>query len=148
MMADMGRDTAGSHWRAAAERWFVEHLTPGSAQAAAFVVDDPALGVVASAVGACDSHVPGPGNPSGVRGHVSNVSTDPRRRRRGHARACLQALLDWFATGTEARVVQLGATESGIGLYRSFGFVESRYPSLRLAIAADTPPVASGTPSH
>ncbi|MGA8115286.1 MAG: GNAT family N-acetyltransferase [Actinocatenispora sp.] len=146
MMADMGRTTDDTEWRVAAERWFAEHLRPTSTEAAAFVVDDPELGVVACALGLCDRHVPSPGNVSGLRGHVSSVSTDPRRRRRGHARACLTALLRWFREETGAPMVTLTATETGIELYRSLGFVEHRYPSLRLRMAgAAQPPVGAET---
>ncbi|WP_411977562.1 hypothetical protein [Streptomyces brevispora] len=59
---------------------------------AAFLVDNTELGVVSCAVGS-----------SGLQGHVSNVSTDPRRRRLGHARACLDALLAWFEQETRVR---------------------------------------------
>jgi GNAT superfamily N-acetyltransferase len=119
-------------WLAAAEKWYAHRLPADDF--AAFVVDDPDLGVVSSAVGACEQHAPEPANLTGLHGHVSNISTDHRRRRRGHARACLEALLAWFHDETEIRVINLNATEHGAGLYRALGFAAPRYPALQLII--------------
>jgi ribosomal protein S18 acetylase RimI-like enzyme len=91
--------------------------------------------VVSCAVGLCDRHAPGPGNLSGVRGHVFNMSTDPRCRRRGFPRACLQALLTWFRDETEARFISLNATSDGIALYRSLAFTEPSHTYLQLRLA-------------
>jgi GNAT superfamily N-acetyltransferase len=63
------------------------------------------------------------------------MSTDPRFRGRGYARACLDALLAWFRDETEARVINLNATSDGTALYRSLGFTEPRYPALQLRLA-------------
>ncbi|WP_392675407.1 GNAT family N-acetyltransferase [Streptomyces sp. LN785] len=137
MLSDMGMETgdAEAPWRAASAQWFAERMRlPG--EFAAFLVDDPELGVVASAVGACDAHAPSPANRSGLQGHISNVSTDPRRRRRGYARACLGALLTWFREETEVTVVNLNATGDGAALYESFGFVAPRNPALQLRTGA------------
>lgn len=136
MLADMGMEVGDDRapWRADAARWFTERM-PRTDEFAAFLVDDAELGVVACAVGACDAHAPSPVNPSGLHGHVSNVSTDPRRRRLGHARACVDALLAWFRQETCVTVVDLNATGDGAGLYASFGFVPPRHPSLRLRTA-------------
>jgi GNAT superfamily N-acetyltransferase len=60
------------------------------------------------------------------------TGADPQYRRRGYARACLEALLAWFRDETEARVINLNATGEGIALYRSLGFTEPRYPVLQL----------------
>ncbi|MEV5201775.1 N-acetyltransferase [Streptomyces sp. NPDC053720] len=136
MLDEMGVETAGpdAPWRAASARWFAERLRrPG--EFAAFLVDDPVLGVVSSAVGTCDAHAPGPANLSGLKGHVSNVSTDPRRRRLGHARVCLDALLDWFREEAGVTVVDLSATEDGAALYESYGFAAPRHPVLQLRTA-------------
>jgi GNAT superfamily N-acetyltransferase len=82
----------------------------------------------------CDYHAPGPANPSGVQGHVFNMSTDPRFRRFGYARACLEALFAWFRDETEARVISLNATEDGIALYRSLAFTEPGNTVLQLRL--------------
>lgn len=131
MLTEMGMDTDGAEWRGVAEEWFARRLVE-TRDFAAFVVEDPGLGVVSSAVGACDRHAPGPANLSGLHGHVSNMSTDPRCRRRGHARACLDALLAWFRDDTDCRVINLNATTDGIGMYRALGFDAPRFPALQL----------------
>ena len=136
MLSDMGMLAAGAGhgWRDKAEAWFAGRLGDKD-DFAAFVIDDPDLGVVSCAAGVCDRHAPGPGNPGGVQGLVFNMSTDPRYRRRGYARACLDALLAWFRDETEARVINLNATADGTPLYRSLGFTEPRHPALQLRVA-------------
>lgn len=136
MLNAMGTPTGDERapWRADAARWFADRMPPAD-EFAAFVVEDPELGVVACAVGACDAHAPSPANPSGPHGHVSDVSTDPLRRGRGHARACVAALLDWFRRETRVTEINLNATGDGAGLYESFGFEAPRHPALRLHTA-------------
>lgn len=141
MLTDMGVDVGDEDavWRSAAADWFAERMVRGD-EFAAFVVDDPELGVVACAVGACDAHAPGPAGPSGLYGHVSNVCTDPRRRRRGHARACMDALLAWFRDETPVPVVGLNATGDGSALYEAFGFAPPRFPYLQFRPEREAPP--------
>lgn len=136
MLADMGRSVGddADPWRASAGEWFADRLRRRR-EFAAFVVDDPVDGVVACSAGICDFHAPGPGNLTGVRGHVFNMSTLPAHRRRGHARACLEALLEWFRDETQARVINMNATPDGIALYRSVGFAEPRFAALQLILA-------------
>jgi ribosomal protein S18 acetylase RimI-like enzyme len=74
-----------------------------------------------------------------AHGHVSNISTDLRRRGRGHARACLDALLAWFREETDVRVINLNATRRGSGLYRSAGFEAPHYPALQLIMDRQVP---------
>jgi GNAT superfamily N-acetyltransferase len=123
--------TAVEPWRVAALDWFTRLLNEPT-QFAAFVVEDPEGRVVSNAAGLCDMHAPGPNNPSGLRGHVFNVSTEPHARGHGHARACLQALLGWFAEDTTVGVVDLNATRGGEVLYRTLGFRPPRHPALQL----------------
>ncbi|MCX4736682.1 hypothetical protein [Streptomyces sp. NBC_01363] len=78
---------------------------------------------------------PGPANLSGLQGHVSNVSTDPRRRRLGHARVCLDALPGWFREEAGVTLVALNATEDGAALYESYDFAAPRHPVLQLRTA-------------
>ncbi len=132
MFDDMGEDTgaADAPWRVGAAAWFRRELGRVD-EVAAFVAEVPDAGVVASALGLLEHPAPSPANPSGVRGHVSQVSTLPGHRRRGHARACLVALLDWFEHDTDARRLDLNATGDGEPLYRALGFVPAPYPSLR-----------------
>ncbi|MFC4529438.1 GNAT family N-acetyltransferase [Sphaerisporangium dianthi] len=129
-----------AEWRKAAEAWFAERLAD-TGGFAAFVVDEPDSGVVCGAAGMCDRRAPGPSNLTGTQGHVFNISTDPRHRRRGHARACLEALLAWFRDETDAKVINLNATGDGADLYRAAGFVAPRFPALQLRIA-ELPPTS------
>jgi GNAT superfamily N-acetyltransferase len=132
--ATSGPSAPGAPWRAAAAAWFADQL--GRPEAfAAFVVEEPGAGVVAVALGTCHSRPPGPGALAGVGGRVFNVATDQGWRRRGHARACLVALLGWFEQETPASVVELGATPEAAGLYRSLGFTDVAHPTLRLRLA-------------
>ncbi|MGW6280486.1 GNAT family N-acetyltransferase [Kribbella sp. NPDC055071] len=117
-------------WQGIALEWFGEQLA-SPATFAAYVVDDPAAGVVACAAGTVFVHAPGPSDLTTVRGHLYNVSTDPEFRRRGLARACVTALMDWFRDEAAVGVVELHATEDGLDLYRSLGFTEARFPTLR-----------------
>jgi ribosomal protein S18 acetylase RimI-like enzyme len=135
MLAAMGEETgpANAPWREAGRRWFAEQLASPD-RFAAFVVDDPEVGVVAGAVGSCNEHPPGPNDPSTTRGHLFNVSTEPAFRRRGLARACVVALIDWYRDETEVGQVELHATPAGDGLYRALGFTDSAYPAQRLRI--------------
>lgn len=135
MLSEMGMLGAGSDpgWRDKAEAWFARRLDDKD-DFAAFVVDHAELGVVSCAAGLCDEHAPGPRNPGGVQGLVFNMSTHPRCRRRGYARACLDALLSWFREETEARVINLNATGDGMAMYRSLGFTEPRFPALQLRL--------------
>jgi ribosomal protein S18 acetylase RimI-like enzyme len=132
MLSAMGNDIGGSDapWRAGARDWFAGQLASPDTFAA-FVVDDPAVGVVAGAAGNVYAHPPGPHDHTTLRGHLYNVSTHPDFRRRGLARACVVALMDWFRDETGVGQVELHATDDGIDLYRELGFTESRFPTLR-----------------
>ena len=132
MLAAMGNDLGGpdAPWREAARQWFVGQLASPETFAA-YVVDDPAAGLVACAAGNVYVHPPGPNDLTTLRGHLYNVSTEPDFRRRGLARACVVALMDWFRDETAVGQVELHATDYGIELYRELGFTEARYPTLR-----------------
>ncbi|MEU8222937.1 GNAT family N-acetyltransferase [Kribbella sp. NPDC048915] len=132
MLAAMGDDLGGpdAPWRIRAQAWFAEQLAAPD-RFAAFVVDDPAFGVVAGAAGDVHEHPPGPRDVTTLRGHLYNVSTHPDFRRRGLARACVGALMEWFEHETGVGQVELHATDEGADLYRKLGFTESRYPTLR-----------------
>lgn len=135
MLEAMGIDTgtADAPWREVALKFFTEGLSAPETFAA-FVADDPEVGVVACAAGLCNVHAPGPKDLTTIRGHLYNVSTEPAFRRRGLARACVVALLDWYRDETGAGQIELHATEQGDSLYRALGFVEAGYPTQRLKI--------------
>jgi ribosomal protein S18 acetylase RimI-like enzyme len=141
MLQDMGMSTGPDDpaWHRPARDWFARRLAdPG--EFAVFVVEDPRFGVVSSAIGTCAAE---PDEPGDVQGHVSNISTDPRCRRRGYARACLDALLAWFRDETEATVVNLNATEHMANLYYEIGFRETRFPALELRLERSAPVTVS-----
>ena len=108
-----------------------ERLAAEAARLAAFVVDRPdRAGLAACVVGQVDRRLPGPRDPDGLRGYVYNVATDPAYRRRGFSRACMTAVLEWFA-GCGVRVVDLRASADGEPLYASLGFVRTKDPAMR-----------------
>jgi GNAT superfamily N-acetyltransferase len=104
---------------------------------AAFVVDaggdvvasgaGPAL--AACGVGLVERRLPGPFG-DGRIGYLGNMSTDPRYRRRGYARAIVTALMGWFEDRGVTRV-DLHASDMGTDLYAEFGFRRPDHPELR-----------------
>lgn len=134
MLASMsGTQPEGQEWRRAAEEELRARLPVPEATMAAYVVDAPARpGVLtACAVGTVERRLAGPANPTGLAGYLFNVSTDPAYRRRGHARACVAALVAWFRTSGAGRV-DLQATGAGESLYASLGFRRREEPVMRL----------------
>lgn len=133
MFSAMGSDVGdnAARWRVAATTWFEAQLARPQ-EFAGFVIEHPVEGVIAAALGICDARAPSPHDQGGARGHVFNICTDPAHRRQGHGQACLTALLTWFRTETEVRVVDLNATPEGAGIYTSEGFGTPAFPTLRL----------------
>jgi GNAT superfamily N-acetyltransferase len=101
---------------------------------AAYVVDGSASSLAACAVGTIEERLGDPRNPSGRHGYVFNMCTDPRYRRRGLARACLAALLDWYRSRGITRI-DLHATGDGEPLYTELGFARAEVPLMRLRMA-------------
>ncbi|GAB4048356.1 GNAT family N-acetyltransferase [Catellatospora paridis] len=58
--------------------------------------------------------------------------TDAAYRRRGFSRACMTAVLDWFAE-RGVSTVDLRATADGEPLYRELGFAPVSHTALRWA---------------
>jgi ribosomal protein S18 acetylase RimI-like enzyme len=135
MFAAMGTDVGppDAPWRAAAQVWFADRLA-GDPLVAVVVAEVAGAGVVACALGTSQPHVPGPRNPAGARGHVSNICTLPAYRRQGLARACVEELLRWFREETDVSAVHLSATADGIGLYEALGFSPPDHPYLTLRL--------------
>ncbi|WP_030672156.1 GNAT family N-acetyltransferase [Streptomyces rimosus] len=93
------------------------------------LVVDGGHGLAACGIGTLEQRLPGPHLRNGRIGHVIGVVTDPAYRRRGHGRAVMRGLLDWFREREAARV-DLYASVDGEPLYRDLGFVEHPDPSL------------------
>ena len=93
-------------------------------------VDDQLVTLCNDRAGLEDRRLPGPRDPVGLRGYVYNVATDPAYRRRGFSRACMTAVLEWFAERA-VHLVDLRAAD-GEPLYASLGFVRTPDPAMRL----------------
>jgi ribosomal protein S18 acetylase RimI-like enzyme len=119
-------------WQRTGAETLRTQLVAAEASFAAFVADKgDRPGLAACAVGQVDQRLPGPDDASGLRGYVYNVATDPAYRRRGFSRACMTALLEWFAR-SGAGVIDLRASPDGEPLYASLGFVRTADPAMRL----------------
>ncbi|MEU4499397.1 GNAT family N-acetyltransferase [Streptomyces sp. NPDC023998] len=119
-------------WQIAAVATLRKKLADPDADLTAFVVERPG-GLAACAVGTIEYRLGGPGNPHGTSGYVFSVATDPDRRRRGHSRACMEALLAWFRERGVHRI-DLRASPDGEPLYASLGFVRTPDPAMRLTL--------------
>jgi GNAT superfamily N-acetyltransferase len=88
------------------------------------VVDgDAAGGLAACGIGTIERRLPGPHLRNGRIGHVIGMITDPDHRRRGHSRAVMRSLLDWFRKREVSRV-DLYASAERKPLYRDLGFTD------------------------
>ncbi|GAA4222985.1 GNAT superfamily N-acetyltransferase [Streptosporangium album] len=126
-MAQDGSYPIGERWQEDYADSLEERL--GSDDTAVYVVDAPAGGLAACGIGLIFDRFPGPTLPDGRCGYIQGMATDPAHRRRGHGRAIMSALLDWYRDG-EVQRVDLHATSDAEPLYRELGFVDDGYPSL------------------
>jgi GNAT superfamily N-acetyltransferase len=127
--------TWNDDWCEPARQTLRKRLTGPGSSMAGFVVDHPGRGgLVACAVGVIEERLGNPRSHNGLAGYVFNVVTDPEHRRRGHARACMETLLDWFRSrGVGA--VDLRASAEGEPLYADLGFRRTPDPAMRLWIS-------------
>lgn len=140
-----GHDPEPGSWIEAAEKTLRERLADPDGSLAVFVVDkdvpppgtEPSgrqpAGLAACVVGVIEHRLPSPSNPGGDSGYVFNVATDSAYRRRGYARACMAALLDWYRRHDVSRV-ELSASSEGEPLYTSLGFARTTTPVMRLVL--------------
>lgn len=132
LFTDMGNDQVSTRpWRDAAAAWLAERL---GADACVFVVEAQGS-LVSCALGFLHTAPPSPSSITPARGHISNVVTLESHRRRGHARACVGALLEWFRDETPVEVVDLSASKDGFALYESMGWRLREDPAMRLPIS-------------
>ena len=130
MFEAVGIATDDPTWEAAGR----DRLRIGTADdtVRAFVVGDPHVPqrCAAAAVVSLQLRMPTPPNPRGLTAYVQWVATDPEHRRRGYARALMNAIIEW-SSAKGAGSVDLHASTEGDALYRDLGFVTSRNPELR-----------------
>ncbi|MEU9500110.1 GNAT family N-acetyltransferase [Streptomyces sp. NPDC048196] len=114
-------------WRDALAEVLAEKLA--ATDTVRILVVDGDDGLAACGIGTVERWFPGPHNRNGSVGHVIGVVTEPAHRRRGHSRAIMQGLLDWFRERGVSRV-DLYASADGEPLYRALGFADHPDPSL------------------
>ncbi|MDI3408247.1 GNAT family N-acetyltransferase [Streptomyces cavernicola] len=138
IMLDSLRPSDDIGWQAGTARHLRTELARPDGDLMATVVDDPTAPgrLAACATGKIEHRLGSPDNPDGAIGYVFNVCTDPTRRRRGHSRACMRALLDWYAE-RGIRKVDLTASPEAESLYTSLGFHHMREPAMRLLLPGD-----------
>jgi ribosomal protein S18 acetylase RimI-like enzyme len=122
-------------WEDSAADFLSDRINDPEPTLSVFVVDQPDHDglLAAAAVGTIENRLSSPANPTGDIGYVFNVSTDPRYRRRGYSRACMEALLAWFRARDVTRV-DLKASPEGEPLYTSLGFRRTVDPAMRLTM--------------
>ena len=89
--------------------------------ARAYVVDSPAGGLAACALGLVHAVLPAPKYPKGLAVRIHAVATDPAHRRRGHAKTALAALLDHLERDG-VTLYELYASAESAPLYEQLGF--------------------------
>jgi len=118
--------TADDDWQHALALVLKEYLASDTTRV---LVVDGAQGLAACGIGSIEQRLPGPHLRNGRCGLVIGVITDPAHRRRGHSRAIMRGLLDWFREQGAARV-DLYASHEGEPLYRELGFTDHPDPAL------------------
>lgn len=118
----------GDEWRTALAATLTDRPASGTLR---ILVVDGEDGLAACGIGSVEQRLPGPHLRNGRVGLVIGVVTAPEYRRRGHSRAIMRGLLDWFREREVARV-DLYASPAGEPLYRELGFVDHPDPALYL----------------
>jgi GNAT superfamily N-acetyltransferase len=115
-------------WDAASEAYVRRTMAEGDTRGWVVEADG---GVVASAIASVLRVPPRPRDPAGLIVYVYGLYTQPQHRRRGLARALVQAAVEW-ARERGATRVELGASQAGRPLYASMGFVDAHVMRLML----------------
>ena len=108
--------------------WLLERMETG--EYLAWVATDPESSIVAG-LGLWLMDWPPHMIGRGRRGNILNVYTSANFRRRGLARALMQAALDWCKQNGIDTII-LHASPSGRSLYESLGFAATNEMRLRL----------------
>jgi ribosomal protein S18 acetylase RimI-like enzyme len=122
-----------------------ERLPDSDPTFVAFVIDQPdrlnpsgymqSRRLACCVTGLIETRLGSPDHPSGRFGYVFNVCTDIDYRRRGYARACMEALLDWYAAH-DVEKIDLKASADGHPLYLSLGFTPTSSSMLRYSASS------------
>jgi ribosomal protein S18 acetylase RimI-like enzyme len=115
-------------WEYACKDAFEQALADPDGMIQAFVVDagDFPGKLAACSVGMIQQRLPSPDNHSGLIGYIQSVSTDPDYRRRGYARAAVEATLEWLDSCGVPKI-ELTASSMGDDLYRDLGFSDLQF---------------------
>lgn len=132
MMSSLSTDSGTTEWVTAAEAMLRKELSDPEGVIGVFVVD-AGDALSSCAIGMIQQRLPGPRNPTGLTGYIGNVSTDPRYRRRGHSRACVSALLEWFRQ-RGVRRADLRSSAEAEPLYTELGFSRTPDPSMAMPL--------------
>ncbi|MFJ1805267.1 MULTISPECIES: GNAT family N-acetyltransferase [unclassified Streptomyces] len=135
MIDSMSSVDSSTGWHAESLPTLRERLSGPDGDFAAFVVDHPERpgALAALVVGTIEYRIGRAGNPRGTIGFVFSVATDPDARRRGYARACMDALLDWFRARGAVQI-QLTASADAAPLYAALGFRPKPDPLMELLL--------------
>jgi GNAT superfamily N-acetyltransferase len=122
------QDIRDDLWEYACKDAFEQALADPDGMIQAFVVDagDFPGKLAACSVGLIEQRLPSPDNHSGLIGYIQSVSTDPDYRRRGYARAAVEATLEWLDSCGVPKT-ELTASSMGDDLYRELGFSDLQY---------------------
>ncbi len=119
MFEDMGLAGERAGWIGACRQILVDGLTAGDLIGVVAETEDGL--VVASGLATIRRWLPGPTNPSGLRGYIGSMATLEPWRRQGIGRLVAEHLIAGL-TVRGAVDIELHATEAGENIYRSLGF--------------------------
>src|SRR5207253_9571536 len=130
MFTAMGVETNEPLMRRTFSAWLHEQLPAGTYRAWLVEAD----GVVVAGAGMTQlTWPPGPRDFSGRLPIVYNVYTEPAHRRRGLARALMEAIHQWCRT-EGYQLIGLAASDEGLPLYDSLGYKPSPRPYMFKAL--------------
>jgi GNAT superfamily N-acetyltransferase len=132
MYESMGLDPSQRAWREQAERMIRERA--GTEDCAVFVAEVDGRLVACGGV-TLTTRLPGPRVPNGRFAYIQWIVTEREHRRRGHARAVFEAILNWVRA-RNVGIAELHATPEGEGFYRSYGFEDPTFPQLRAVLSS------------
>ena len=134
MFTDMGMAMDAAALEAAFRAWLAEMMPAGTYRA--WLVETADGTVVGGGGITILPWPPGPRYPGDRLAFVYNVYTDPPHRRRGLARLVMDAI-HTFCHDAGITSLALNASEDGLPLYTSLGYVESPSPMMFRSLEDD-----------